>query len=656
MRRRERGYPRAKKGELTTFRAIFATVGIVCGGIVASVCLAVGDENIVRSIPVSAPPPATVSTRASSVGVHFTRGTATAKKFGTHEVVLSGDGAVANPFHTTATVTFTPPSGQAITVDTFYDGENIWRARVYVTETGTWQWLSVSSDDAGLHNKRGAFTAVDSDLRGMLRKHDRNPKQWMTDDGQPFLNLSDTVYPFFNSEQARWQEYIQDSVALGITSMRVDSLRAPSAWENYWEDGDKTRYKLENFQTMDVRLQWVLDHYPDLYIQLKLLHAPATYGADDPFWSELPQTVRQNLMRYLIARLAAYPNLFFEVTNDTRCSTDYPLNRAMAREVGRYFTAHDPWQHLLSYGPTRGEGFCFTEPEDEWVSYIAIETAAALSADQVQLYTDLPLHVFNEEDYYEAWAVSPAHPRYYYRRFFWSWLLSGGSPNYGGRCLAVHPYTQTGALSWDYGGQTFTEQLEGLDSVRYIPAYFAARGIELWQFQPDDTIVSDVDGESELKNYLLSVADWSLRILKNPRTIHEIRGSGLATYPAEWFFSTFKRSAFGSARPKAARRGHEEYLIYHPNAKSGEMSGSGQAMINSRLNADVDPNSTARMRVDLRESAGITFRVEWFRAHDGRTQNDSPREGGAYQDFVAPWKGYDVVLRLVSVTENARVP
>src|SRR5205823_2948965 len=59
----------------------------------------------------------------------FTNGS-TAVKFGTHEIALTGNGSFSNPFNTVATVTFTPPSGNSVTVRGFYDGGNTWRARV----------------------------------------------------------------------------------------------------------------------------------------------------------------------------------------------------------------------------------------------------------------------------------------------------------------------------------------------------------------------------------------------------------------------------------------------------------------------------------------------------------------------------------------------
>ena len=132
---------------------------------------------------------------------NVTRGTSTAKKFGVHEIVLTGNGELANPFAIDATVTFTPASGaeDAVTVKAFYDGDKIWRARLYVSEIGRWSWASKCVDDEKLNGRKGSFTAVESNLPGKLRQHPDNPRQWATDDGQTFLNLSDTAYLLFRS-------------------------------------------------------------------------------------------------------------------------------------------------------------------------------------------------------------------------------------------------------------------------------------------------------------------------------------------------------------------------------------------------------------------------------------------------------------------------
>src|SRR4249920_1616438 len=50
--------------------------------------------------------------------LNVTNGT-TAKKFGVHEVMLTGNAAAPNPFATAVSVSFLSPSGQTIKVDAF---------------------------------------------------------------------------------------------------------------------------------------------------------------------------------------------------------------------------------------------------------------------------------------------------------------------------------------------------------------------------------------------------------------------------------------------------------------------------------------------------------------------------------------------------------
>ena len=295
-----------------------------------------------------------------------------------------------------------------------------------------------------------------------------------------------------------------------------------------------TRYNLARFQTSDERLIWLLDHYPDLYLQL-ILFGLLTWGKDDTgaAWEALPPSVRENTMRYMLARWAAFPQLFWLIVNDIHCTAEFPLNQAFEREVGRYFAAHDPWHHLLSTGPKRQMAFPFLRPQDEWVSYIHIEDLFALDAAEIQLYDNQPLHVFLGEDRYEhdrrTW--DPLDPAYFFRWLFWSWTLAGGSASYGGRWRGITPYSRTGAVPYStgWGGEdeiTYTQGLRGLDSLIHLKRYFEQRGLTMVDFVGDDALVADLDGRGEL------------------------------------------------LRPKLARRGQQEYLIYHPNARLMAEAGS----------------------------------------------------------------------------------
>jgi hypothetical protein len=539
-----------------------------------------------------------------ALGANFTTG-ARAAKFGTHEVVLTGDGGVKDPFDTVATVQFMPPSGaaNAVTVKAFFDGENTWRARVYVTEVGEWRWATSCLSDAGLNDKSGKITAVDSALRGLLKKHKANPRAWMTDDERWFVSISDTAWLLFNSDPRvgkHWKQYVQDDAAKGINVLGpVGSLEswgtgdvAHKGDNEPWVRGDTTdhtRYDLAKFHNAESRLIWIFDNHPGMYVQSML------FGTQlQSQWSRLPESVRTNTLDYLIARWSAFPNVFWLISEDQ--DVTHKATLAFNREVGEYFAAHEPWKHLISTQPNRFQGFPFATRNDlKWVSYIEIQDADAPAADQISKHKleGIPLHVMLGEDYYEQDYGDPpsgkADPRYYYRWTFWSWILSGGSANYGGRYGVIHPYSLTGKpdLAWTGpGGTKFTgHQLTGLDSVPHILPYFEERKIDLAYFNPKDTLVSDADGQK------------------------------------------------AKQRPKLMQRGRDEFLVYHPNAGSDGNS------------AKVNKTKTARMKIDLTSAPG-PFEVEWFRPYDGVAQKAEAVEGGAPREFEAPWKGYDVVLRL----------
>ena len=549
----------------------------------------------------------------------FTRGAETAKRFGVHEIILSASRLPDNPFAAPYWVDFTAPSGLVVPVRAFYDGGNTWRARAYISESGRWKWKVRAP---GLERQEGSFAAVASQLRGMLRKHEKNPRQWMTDDGTWFLNLSETAPFLLRDSEKLWKEFVRDSWAHGITLMHVGALGGEdwdpeptwtaAAWHKLrgrpddlfsncpWDGKDQSRFDLARFQTTDYRLRWLLESYPGLYFQMVLIGRKA-WKTDDTglAWEALPRDVRERTLDYLIARWAAFPTLIWEVANDMQSDDRFPHNQAFVRDAGSYVAGHDPWKHLLSTGLERGATFPFVTARDSWASYIHLEGEYELGADLIRKYDGLPLHVFLAEDRFEhdRRTRDPKNPDYFYRWLFWSWLVSGGSANYGGRWREIQPYSQTGG--WVYhtawaGDDGYTTQapLRGLDSIPHIKEYFEGRGIDLSGYTPAQAEVADANGKPF------------------------------------------------SLGPRLCRRGGEDYLVYHPNA-----------LCNGK-DAAPDPDSRAALTIDLRRTSG-KLEVEWYRPSDGAVQRQEPVEGGALRHLEAPWLGCDVVVRLLSGHESA---
>jgi hypothetical protein len=551
---------------------------------------------------------------AAADAANFTSAGAVATKFGVHEITLTGDGRVANPFDTVATVTFTPPSGAANekTVAAFFDGGSTWRARVYVSEPGEWNWSSQCATDRGLAGKRGVFKAAESKLPGRLLIHPKNPRQWVTEDGRWFLHLSDTAYFLLcardgngdtvTDDEAR--RYIRDDAARGITAVRcflasrdggfAESRDQWTSW--FFADASLDRFRLDQLQCADRRLRMLLDAHAEIAVQLTLFPLEG-YARDDRFWAAMTPVQRERLLRNLVARFAAYPQLFWLMVNDAHYGEKFPNNNALAREAGAYLQRHDPWQHPRSTGHARRLPF-FLGGED-WATYIHLEHAHDLGAGEYARHAAFAKPVFLGEDRYEQDHAErdPLDMRYWQRRLFWSWLLAGGAANYGGRWWAVHPYGETDGKPTAYHARkqvTFTKALTGLDSVRVIRDYLAARRIELSGFSPAPALVRDADGR------------------------------------------------VAADAPKLMSRGGEEFLAYHPNSTSAGRT------------AQADPARAARLWLDLNTVPG-RFEVEWLRAHDGASARGASVLGGRKVELVSPWIGHDAVVRLVR-TEKPSAP
>ncbi len=324
-------------------------------------------------------------------------------------------------------------------------------------------------------------------------------------------------------------------------------------------------------------------------MQLILFPLAQRWGTDEDFWHRLSGQEKQRILRYLVARYAAYPQVFWLVVYDCHYGERFPRNTAFVREAGSYLWKHDPWQHPRSTGPNRNAGFLFSE--EEWATYIHLEDEHDLSATEFKKFEKFGKPIFLGEDRYEqdhGRDRDPSDMRYWQRRLFWSWLLSGGSANYGGRWLSVHPYRQTGKREFfvDIRKLRFGQQLTGLDSVIHISRFLGSNNIELCSFQADDSLVQD----SKIKH--------------------------------------------GIDAPKLARRQFKEFLVYHPSAK-----GTGQHATRNR-------DYTAAVSIDLRKASG-DLTVQWLRCHDGTIREAPAISGRGVRELTAPWSGEDVVLRLI---------
>ncbi len=126
-------------------------------------------------------------------------------------------------------VTFTSPTGIKKTINGFWDGGDVWKARFMPYETGKWNFETKCSDtkNPGLNNQKGSFLCKpDSDQKDIY-KHGPviNPPgtYYLTHaDGTPFFWLACTAWNgAMKSTDAEWDQYLQQRALNNYSAIQL---------------------------------------------------------------------------------------------------------------------------------------------------------------------------------------------------------------------------------------------------------------------------------------------------------------------------------------------------------------------------------------------------------------------------------------------------
>ncbi len=149
----------------------------------------------------------------------------------------------------------------------------------------------------------------------------------------------------------------------------------------------------------------------------------------------------------------------------------------MIDEIGRYFKANDPWDHLRATGQNRGQEYYFKNAP--WNTYIALKPQppwALIKSPLIPhfLNTSSTLRIGTRE------MESPILP-----------ISFAGCPGRGFSLVAPQHTVRT---NYDSFVPYTTAEWHGLDSVQHIGPYLRAKGIDISLFTDADKLVFDSDG------------------------------------------------------------------------------------------------------------------------------------------------------------------
>lgn len=294
------------------------------------------------------------------------------EQWGTAEIELAGpkDG---NPF-VDVELSATFRQGQrSLQVAGFYDGDGKYKIRFMPDAAGTWEYETRSNRGA-LSGKTGKLLAVapQPGNRGPVRV--RNTWHFAYADGTPFWQVGTTSYSWTNQPAALQEQTLRtlasapfNKLRMGVFPKRYEFNRnepplypfegkAPKEW-------DFSRFNPAFFRNFEQRVGQLRALGIEADVILFTPYDKGAWGFD-----AMPPEANERYLRYVVARLAAYRNVWWSLANEF----DFIKSKSMA-DWDRYFQVvqqSDPYQHLRSIH----NAFVFYDHNKPWVTHVSVQS------------------------------------------------------------------------------------------------------------------------------------------------------------------------------------------------------------------------------------------------------------------------------------------
>jgi len=293
-------------------------------------------------------------------------------RYGVYEVVLKGaDGG--NPFiDLELSATFTR-GDERYTPEGFYDGDGTYRIRFMPPTAGEWTWVT-RSNHPDLDGKKGSFLSVESRNKGPVRV--ANVHHFAHADGTRFFPFGTTIYEWAFQPEAKKLETLATLRKSAFNKARM--LAVPPYKPNYLSGPGKLtdfpfvgtargNFDFSRFNPVYFRnLERDVQRLADLGIQVDLiLFRP--YDKGQWGFDTTSDAVNQRFLRYMVARFAAYQNIWWSLANENSY-----IKHLTDEDFDRYFQIvqqYDPYGHLRSIH-NADRIYDYNKP---WVTHVSLQ-------------------------------------------------------------------------------------------------------------------------------------------------------------------------------------------------------------------------------------------------------------------------------------------
>jgi hypothetical protein len=291
------------------------------------------------------------------------------ERWGVYEVALPGPDA-GNPYlEVTLSATFRLEH-RAVTVAGFYDGGGAYRIRFMPDADGEWTYAT-ASNRAELAGKSGRFTVKPPGAGNHGPVAVRKTWHFGYADGTPYYPVGTTAYA--------WAHQTPELEAQTLTTLRAapfNKIRMCVFPKHYTYNANEPVYYpfprdagQNDYARFDPAF-W--RHFEGLVRQLMEQGVEADLILFHPYdrwgYQNMPAAVDERYLRYAVARLAAFRNVWWSMANEW----DFMKHKTLA-DFDRYFhivQQADPYQHLRSIH----NGTVFYDHAKPWVTHASVQS------------------------------------------------------------------------------------------------------------------------------------------------------------------------------------------------------------------------------------------------------------------------------------------
>lgn len=400
------------------------------------------------------------------------------EKWDLFELTLPGQ-AAGNPFlDGTLEADFTQPD-RRVDVYGFYDGDGLFKLRFMPDREGEWQFVT-RSNIPGLDGQEGKFicTPPAANNHGPVRVARSTHFQY--EDGVPYFPVGTTCYVWNLQGDPLEEQTLKTLAGAPFNKLRMCVFPKRYTYNNneppgYPFPGAVTRKwdpaLLNTFRNVQPPNYWDFSHFNPQYfrhlekriLDLRTLGIEADLILFHPYdfgawgFDRLPAEVNDRYLRYVVARLAAFRNLWWSFANEY----DLMFDRSMA-DWDHYFQlvqSLDPYNHLRSIHNCHD----FYDHAKPWVTHCSVQNHALNLLPHWIAKYHKPVVVDEcgyEGDIPMIWGdLSPEE----LTLRFWLGFTSGGSVGHGETYM-----NDQDQLWWSKGGVLIGESVARIAFLRQI--------------------------------------------------------------------------------------------------------------------------------------------------------------------------------------------